>query len=273
MRVLSIGQAGLYLIVGIISLAVLYPIYVLFLIAFSPAKYTLDTIYPLQYPGGFTLSNLLVALHGFNLIDPAVRSTETALLVGALAIVVGIPAAYGLSKLSKKVAGILTATLFLANMLPAIVIAIPISAEFISMHLYGSIFGLVLAQELVVLPLTIFLLQGAFGSIPKDLENQARIDGAGLMRTVFLILAPLAKAGIAAAFLLSWMMSWDEFTFAVILSPANPTLPIVIYINLFRGDILASSAFALILTAPVIVLTVFLQRYLKGEHLAGGLSG
>src|SRR5579875_1985583 len=223
---MTLNRYIIYLVVSFALLMVIFPIYVLFLIAFTPAKYTVDSVFPLLYPGGFTLANLIVAVKSFGLIGPTIRSVETATLVGSIAVAIGLPAAYGLNRLPRKTANI--------------VIAIPISAEFISFHLYGSVIGLALAQELVVLPLTIFLLQGAFSSIPRDIEYQARVDGAGLLRTIFTVLAPLAKAGVAAAFLLSWMISWDEFTFAVILNPANPTLPIIIYINLFRGNILAS---------------------------------
>jgi trehalose transport system permease protein len=90
---------------------------------------------------------------------------------------------------------------------------------------------------------------------------------------LFLLLVPLAKAGVAASFLLSWLLSWDEFTFAVLISPIHPTLQVVIYDNITRGNILASSAFALIVTIPVIVLALFLQRFLRGEMLTGGLTG
>lgn len=270
---LSSTRAGLYMATIAMSVFLLYPLYVLFLIAFSPAKFTVNSPLPLQYPAGFTLTNLIAAFSGSDLINPAIRSLETAFLVGGLALLIGIPAAYSLSKLPRNTANLLSSSLFLVNMLPAIVIAIPISAQFTSYGLYGTVPGLALAQELIVLPLTIFLLLGAFQALPPDLENQARVDGAGLLRTIFTLLVPLARSAIAAAFLLAWMVSWDEFTFAVILSPANPTLPIVIYLNITRGDILASSAFALVLTLPVIVMTIVLQKYLKGEYLSGGMHG
>lgn len=270
---LSFSRTGLYVAVGVTSVFLLYPLYVLFLISFSPVRYTINAALPLQYPAGFTLTNLFAAFQGTDLIGPAIRSLETAFLVGSLAVVIGIPAAYSLSKLPRNTANLLSSALFLVNMLPAIVIAIPISAQFISYGLYDTVPGLALAQELIVLPLTIFLLLGAFQALPPDLENQARVDGAGLMRTIFTLLVPLARAAIAAAFLLAWMVSWDEFTFAVILSPIDPTLPIVIYTNITRGNILASSAFALILTVPVIIMTVVLQKYLKGEYLSGGMHG
>ena len=270
---ISVSRAGLYVIVTFLSLLLLYPLYVLFLIAFSPVKFTLNAHYPLQWPAGFTLQNLIHALQGTNLLNPAIRSTETAFFVGALALLIGIPAAYGLSRLPHNVGNTISTLLFLVNMLPALVIAIPISAEFIRLHLFNTVPGLAMAQELIVLPLTTFLILGAFQGLPKDLENQARVDGAGLLRTLYLLLVPLSKAAIVAAFLLSWMLSWDEFTFAVILSPINPTLPIVIYTNITRGDILASSAFALIVTIPVVILTIVLQKYLKGEFLSGGMHG
>lgn len=268
-----LSRAALYVIVVFASILLIYPLYVLFLIAFSPVQFTINALDPLQWPGGFTLQNLLNAFKGTDLINPAIRSLETAFLVGALALVIGIPAAYGLSKLPGNLANVLATMLFLVNMLPAIVIAIPISAQFISLHLYNTVYGLAMAQELIVLPLTIFLLLGAFQGLPKDLENQARVDGAGMLRTLYTLLVPLAKAAVVAAFLLAWMVSWDEFTFAVILSPVNPTLPIVIFINITRGDILASSAFALLLTVPVVILTAVLQKYLKGEYLSGGMHG
>lgn len=269
----KLGKIAIYTAVVVVSLYILYPLYLLFLIAFTPGKYTVKTLYPSQIPVAFTLGNLQTALSGFNLIDPMIKSLEVAFIVGGLAILLGIPAAYGLSKLSVRNANLISSTLFLANMLPAIVIAIPVSVTFLKLGLWDSAFGLALAQELVVLPLTIFLILGAFQSLPRDLENQARVDGAGIFQTLTMILIPLARGGIVAAFLLSWMMSWDEFTFAVILSPVKQTLPIVIFENITRGNILASSAFALIVTIPVLVLTVFLSKYLKGEYLSGGLVG
>src|SRR5438046_5957293 len=99
---------------------------------------------------------------------------------------------------------------------------------YITLHLYNTILGLALAQGLVALPFTIFLLLGAFQSLPKDLENQARVDGAGMLRTLYTLLVPLSKSAVAAAFLISWMLSWDEFTFAVILSLITLTLTLII---------------------------------------------
>ncbi len=261
-----------YVAVIVISVLFMYPIFILFMIAFVPAKYTVQSAYPSLYPRGFTLQYFEQAF-SINLFGPLLKSLEVAFMVGGIAIAIGIPAAYGLSKLKPSWAGGIATLLFLSNMMPSITIAIPIAVEFLELGLYDTAISLALAQELVVLPLSIFILLGAFQALPKDLEAQARVDGAGLLRTIYTVLTPLAKAGVAATFLIAWMMSWDEFTFAIFLSPIHPTLPIIIYENITRGNILATSAFALIVTLPVIVLAVVLSKYLKGEYLAGGLNG
>jgi ABC-type spermidine/putrescine transport system permease subunit II len=69
------------------------------------------------------------------------------------------------------------------------------------------------------------------------------------------------------------MVSWDDFTFAVFLSPIHPTLPILIYIYITRGYILDAAAFSVMVTIPVVALVVILSRFLKGEFLAGGING
>jgi trehalose transport system permease protein len=275
----SLRKIAFYVAVTLIGLYFLYPLYVLFLLAFVPVQYTIGSINPPQIPPTLTLSYLITALSSPDLISPLEKSLETAFIVGGIALLLGVPAAYGLTKLSRRLSNAISTTLFLTNMMPALAIAIPIIAEYISLGkyipggLYDSALGLALAQELIALPLTVFILVGTFESLPRDLEAQARVDGASMFRTLFLLLVPLAKAGVAASFLLSWLLSWDEFTFAVLISPIHPTLQVVIYDNITRGNILASSAFALIVTIPVIVLALVLQRFLRGEMLTGGLTG
>ncbi|MCH1770337.1 MULTISPECIES: carbohydrate ABC transporter permease [Metallosphaera] len=250
----------------------LFPLYVLFLLAFNSPTFTILARYPALLPISLTLNNLVVSLQGSAFIDPLVKSLETATLVGVITLVLAVPAGYGLSRLPRAIAYPILVLLLVTNMMPAIVIGIPIAVEFIKLHLFESVEGLALAQTLITLPLATFILQGTFSSIPSDLENQARVDGAGLLRRLFSILLPIAAPGIAAAFLISWMFSWDEFTYAILLIPYHSTLPVTIYSDVTRGNLLAGVAFSLVFTIPVIVLTFALQKYLRGEYLAGGIK-
>lgn len=250
----------------------LFPLYVLLLIAFSPPNYTIESLYPPLYFKGFTLNNLIFAFTQYDFVQPFLKSLAVATLVGILALLIGIPAGYGLSRLPEKISYPIIILLLVTNMVPGIVVAIPISSEFIRLGLYDTIPGLALVQELITLPLAVFILQGTFSSIPREIEYQAKIDGASTFSFIRNVLIPTASPGIVAAFLISWMFSWDEFTYAVLISPIHPTLPVEIYTNITRGNELAAVAFSLVFTIPVIVLTIALQKYLRGEYLAGGIK-
>src|SRR5437867_11322789 len=194
------SRAMQHVLIALVSALLLYPFYILFLISFSPVEFTLGSLRPLQWPGGFTLQNLVQAIQGTNLVDPTIRSIMTATIVGVITLLFGIPGAYGLSRLPNNLSNMISALLFLVNMIPALVIAIPISVSFITLHLYNTILGLALAQGLVALPFTIFLLLGAFQSLPKDLENQPRVDGPGMLRTQYTLLVRLCNSAFPAPF-------------------------------------------------------------------------
>lgn len=277
-RRFTLSNIGLYASMCLISLFFLFPIYLIFLIGFTPDQYTLFSGRPPIIPPQLTWSNLQAGLSASNapFLPSMYLSLEVAFFVGALAILIGIPTAYGLSRLGSKLAYGLTTVLFVVNMLPSITIAIPISVQFIRIGLYGSPISIGLTQELLALPVTVFLLVGAFQGLPRDLENQARVDGAGRFRAIYGNLVPLVAPALAAAFLLAWMLSWDESTFALILyNPAtSATLPVNIFLAFTgRGNPVVGVAFSCVATIPVIVLTVFLQKYLKGEDLAAGVRG
>jgi trehalose transport system permease protein len=272
------SNIGLYAAIILLSLFFLMPLYIIFLIGFSPVNETLFSARPPLIPPSLTWANLQTGLTSSTspLLPSMYFSIELAFFVGLLALAIGIPTAYGLSRLGSRLAYGLTTVLFVVNMLPSITIAIPISIPFERPGLYGSIWAIGLAQELLALPVTTFLLVGAFQGLPKDLENQARVDGAGRMRAIFGSLVPLIIPSLVAAFLLSWMLSWDESTFALILY--NPTTGAPLPVNIFldftgRGSPAVGVAFSVIATIPVIILTAVLQRYLKGEDLASGVRG
>jgi trehalose transport system permease protein len=273
-----LSTVGLYAAVTAISAFFLFPIYLIFLLAFEPTKYSILAARPSLLPINLTLQNLQTGLSNPSLpfVSSMYLSLEIAFMVGAIAIAIGIPTAYGLSRLTPGLAYGLTTVMFIVNMLPSITIAIPITVPFIKAGLYGSPISIALTQELLALPVTVFLLVGAFQGLPRDLESQARVDGAGRFRAIYGSLVPLIRPALVASFLLAWMLSWDESTFALILyNPANPTLPVSIFLAVTGrgGNPEIGIAFSFIATIPVIILTVVLQKYLKGEDLAAGVRG
>ena len=201
-----------YILAIILSIIFIYPLYILILIAFEPISLTFDRLYPYQLPFDFTLANFESSIKDLSLITPVLRSIVVAFIVSILAIVLSTSAGYGLNKLSSRFSNKIIVLMFFANMLPAIVIAIPISVYFIKLGLYDNVLGIALAQELVALPISAFIMHGGFRSLPRDLENQANIDGAGMISTFRYVIMPLIKVPLTITFLLAWMTSWEELT-------------------------------------------------------------
>ena len=259
----------------LVAVVIAFPIYIIVLLAIVPTRYTIFSAHPPLIPPELTLTTIQTAIATPGFLDSMYFSLEIAFLVGGIALLIGIPTAYGLSRLRPRLAYGITTLLFVVNMLPSITIAIALTAPFISWGLYGSAISIALAQELLALPITTFLLLGAFQSLPREIEQQARVDGAGRFTAVFGNLVPLIVPAIVASFLLSWMLSWDESTFALILSsPPQWPLAVAIFEDATgRGSATLAIAFSLIATIPVAVLTVLLQKYLRGEDLAAGIRG
>lgn len=270
------NQWPIYVAAVLLLILFIYPLWILIIYVVQPAYLTFSKIYPSPIPLRFTLYNITSSLKEVDLSGPLIRSLEVAFIVGLIAIGLGIPAGYGLSKLTSRISNKLILFLFIINMMPGLVIAIPISEYFLHANLDNTVFGVAFAQELVVLPLSVFILLSGFRSLPSDIEHQARVDGASLGSTFGRVLIPLIRVPILVAFLLAWMTSWDEFTYAVIIAPIVPsksTFPVTLYNYVSRNLPIESATFAIIATLPVIVLAIFLQKYLKGQYLSGGLVG
>ncbi len=278
----KIGMILLYIAAIILAVVFFFPIWILILTAFQPSNLSVYAKYPSLILQSITLANVISSFKtpSNGLVGSLLRSLEVAFIVGFLALGLGIPASYGLSKISASISNKIIVLLFLVNMMPGLVIAIPIASDFIRLGIQNTspyvVFSVAFAQELVVLPLTVFVILGGFRSLPKDLENQARVDGANFRTAFSRLLLPLNKIAILVAFLLAWMTSWDEFTYAVIvapIAPSNTTFPVTLQNYVSYGYPLISATFALVASIPVIILAVFLMKYLKGGYLSGGLIG
>jgi trehalose transport system permease protein len=278
----KVGMVLIYIAAIILAIVFFFPIWILILTAFQPSNLTVYSKYPTLILQTFTLSNVISSFNtpSNGLVGSLLRSLEVAFIVGFLGLGLGIPAAYGLSRITARVSNKIIVLLFLVNMMPGLVIAIPIASDFIRLGIQNTspyvVFSVAFAQELVVLPLTVFVILGGFRSLPKDLENQARVDGANFRTAFAELLIPLNKIAILVAFLLAWMTSWDEFTYAVIvapIAPSNTTFPVTLQNYVSYGYPLISATFALVASVPVIILAVFLMKYLKGGYLSGGLVG
>ena len=244
------------------------PLYGLLKISVSPPAEVM-TAHPTLVPHGLTWRHWQRVIESGQIGAPLRKSLVVASGATALALLLAGPAAYSLVQLPLRWRyGILTG-LFLCRMLPEVSVAMPIAVVFLRWGLMDTALGLTLAHLPMALPVAAWVLTTAFGNIPRDVEEAAALDGCNLWRTLVYVIIPLALPGVIVAALLVWLLSWEEFVLATYLTLGDKTMPLQVYYYLYQGNAFVTAVAAVIMTAPVLLLSALLQRYIRETSLAG----
>jgi len=162
------------------------------------------------------------------------------------------------------------------RILPPVVSAIPVYLMFQKLGLLDTHLALIISYMTVNLPIVIWLMYDFFDGIPRELEESAALDGASRFRIFFDLMLPLARPGLVATTLLVLILSWNEYLFALFLSTANAqTMPLLVAAqNATRGpQWWTMSVLILLMIVPVIVTTLFLQKFIARGLLVGAVKG
>ncbi|HEY8448079.1 MAG TPA: carbohydrate ABC transporter permease [Thermomicrobiales bacterium] len=190
-----------------------------------------------------------------------------------LSLILGVPAGYGIAK--AKSHG-LALFVLIARMTPGLSYLIPWFMLFRSLGLNNTLWALIITHLIIGLPITIWVMMGFFEDLHPEIEEAALVDGAGIWSAFRDIAVPLARPGMIVAAILSFIFSWNNFIFAVVLAGRETrTLPVAVF-NILTFEQLVwgeLAAAALIVTAPVLVLTLLVQRHIVVGLTAGGMKG
>jgi len=152
-----------------------------------------------------------------------------------------------------------------SQMLPPVVLIIPLFVIFMKFNLVNTISGLTISYLAFNLPFLIWILMGFFEGIPKELEEAALIDGANRFVAFVKVIFPIAAPGIMASAVLSFILCWNEFLFALVLTGADSsTIPVALAaLQTQRGVLIGKlSAGVIVAIAPIMILSLFIQKYL-----------
>lgn len=189
------------------------------------------------------------------------------------ALLVGVPAGYGLARMRARKAA---AVILIARITPGLSFLIPLFLLFQWLGLLGTLWPQIIIHLVVTVPIVIWIMIGYFETSPIELEQAAVIDGATNWQVFRYVALPIAKPGIAVAFILAVIFSWNNFVFGIVLAGRETrTLPVAVY-NMISFDQLSwgpLAAAALVVTFPVLVLTVFAQRQIVAGLTAGAVKG
>jgi multiple sugar transport system permease protein len=176
---------------------------------------------PPQLTATLYLDGYVRILQDHNWQGSLVVSLANALGTTFFVLLFASPVAYSLARFNLPGKNAILAILIFLQMVPAIVMAIPVLKVFQFLHLTDSVAGLVIVNTAFWLPLVVWLLRNFFAEVPVALERAARIDGCSRLGTLFRVTVPAARPGIAAAAVLILIGTWNEFLFAVILGNHN----------------------------------------------------
>jgi len=201
------------------------------------------------------------------------NSTIIAVAAVAIGLLCGLPAAYTMARHRQTTLG---ALFLILRILPGIAFLVPLFVIYRELGLINTLSGIVLAHIIIVLPLVIWIMAGFFQDIPRELEEAALIDGCTRVGTFVRIVLPLSKPGLVAAGILSFIASWNNFIFVLILGGKDTvTLPMAVYSFVSFEDVNwgGLTAAATVITVPILVLSLIVQRYLVGGLTMGAVKG
>jgi len=205
----------------------------------------------------------------------------TSLLVGLgtvlLALVVAVPAAYALSKYRLRVTVLLVSALLVAQIVPSIVLATSLFIVFHWIHLVNSYPGLILADGTYAIPFAILVLRAFFFSLPNELIDAARVDGASEWKTFHLVVVPLSRSAVITVAVFAFLAGWGDFIFALTMLNGAGIQPVTLgiynYLGNYSTDWGAVMASAVIALVPAGILLVVAQRYIASGLTAGSVKG
>jgi len=220
-----------------------------------------------------TMDNYSNVLGRNNYFDFIFNSFWVALWSTVFSLILGVPAAYAMSRFSMNRSAMVV---LMARIIPGVSLLVPWYFIFANMRLVGGFAVLILSHMFVALPLIVYIMMSFFDSLPTELEDAAEVDGLTPIGAFLRISLPLSVPGLATAGILSFIFSWNNFMFALVLAGANTkTLPVAIfnfvsYASIDWGGLMSASV---VVTVPIMVIALFTQKYIVAGLTAGATKG
>ncbi len=222
-------------------------------------------------------SNYVEALDRGNLLTAGGNSLIIALVKVPLGLFLSAAAAFALARLRFKRQRLLMGVIAMGAMVPIQVAIAPLFQVINGLGLLSTHIGVILPYLAFGLPYQTFILYGFFRQIPEELDESARMDGAGNWRLFLTIILPLAKPALAALFILDFVSTWNEYSIALALLQSQESWTIPLALQGFQSQFTSSygplNAFTIMSVFPVLIVYLMFQRYFVEGAFAGAVKG
>ncbi|HAC86822.1 MAG TPA: ABC transporter permease [Gammaproteobacteria bacterium] len=250
-----------FLVILLTAVLILVPIYWIVSGAF---KQQVD-IFQLKLLFTPTLENFEIIFRSpYNLFDKLVNSTLVALSTILIAIPIATMAAYSFSRFRMKGERLMFVTILATQFVPAVVIVLPFFILFRDLGILDTRLALVLVNLSLVMPFAIWMIKGFIDSIPLDSEEAALVDGSSRFQVILNVTLPMALPGVITAGIFCFILAWNEFLFAVIIT-TNKAVTLPVGLSLFHAEegVLwhLISAAGIMIMLPMFVLATIIQKH------------
>jgi len=250
-----------FLVILLTAIIILVPIYWIVSGAF---KQQVD-IFQLKLLFTPTLENFRIIFKSpYNLFDKLVNSTLVALSTVLITIPLATLAAYSFSRFRMKAEKVMFVTILATQFVPAVVIVLPFFILFRDIGILDTRLALVLVNLSLIMPFAIWMIKGFIDGIPMDTEEAALVDGSGRIQVVLNVVIPMALPGVITAGIFCFILAWNEFLFALIIT-TNKAVTLPVGLSLFHAEegVLwhLISAAGIMIMLPMFVLATLIQKH------------
>ena len=279
---MGITKVITFILLGILLFIDIFPIYFMFVTSLTPERYA---FYPRLFEPNPSLVNYYEQLFGFfgGYLEKGAflvyfrNSLIVALGTTLLAILICIPSAYSLARFKYKGNAILSNMVLVSYIIPYSFLMVPIFIEIQAYGLVDTYQGIVLAITAFVVPYCIWIFKEHFRSIPNEIIESAKVDGAGTFKIISSIVVPLSISPIVALGTYAFVMAWNEFLLVLVLSSSRDkfTVPLGLYF-LLGGDQVpwgGLMAMSLLYSIPPLIFYYAFQKYMVRGIMAGAVKG
>jgi multiple sugar transport system permease protein len=270
-RMSTVTRIGRWVVVVGFSIALAFPFYWMAITTFKQTSDLYDTSHnPFLFGAPPTLDNLRLLLGETLFLRWLWNTTLVGAVVVGITLVLAVPAAYALTRLTGRWGPRLGVGIFLTYLIPPTLLFIPLSRIVARLGLQDTLWSIILVYPSFTVPFSIWLLMGFFKTIPRELEDAAMVDGLTRFQAFITLVVPISRSGILTVVIFSFTLVTQDFVYALtfISSASNQTVGVGVPIFLVRGDVYywgALMAACLITSVPIAILyNVFLDRFIAG---------
>ena len=263
------------------SFVILFPFYMMLVTSFKTQIALL--VNPLDFSINFgqdikdLFKSYFVIFKSYKFGKYIVISTIVSVGTVIITLLFAIPAAYAVARLNFFGKTFLSTSILIIYMFPAIVLVIPLYTIFSQLGLRNSIEGLLIVYTATTLPVAIYMLQGYFKSIPKELEEAAILDKLSWFGIITKIIIPLSIPAISSVALYVFMIAWNEFLFSLMFLDNPNSFTLSRAIQYLSGDAETPRQYlmagSVVVTLPVLFIFVYFEKYLVSGLTAGSVKG